>query len=178
MIRILAKILSSLIVATSVAVCLVSCDSIVDDRIPALPVSINLGDAGMWNTYGVAGFGVHRYFIKDSRPTQPAGYLYNETTYTGFGGVLLIGGMDPYTSSTNVPLAYDLSCPVEVKPEIRVKIDPETYHAVCPKCGSVYDVTMLAGAPIEGPAAAPSAKYRLQNYSVLGTQFGGYVIMR
>ncbi|MBD5201224.1 MAG: hypothetical protein HDS70_05765 [Bacteroidales bacterium] len=157
---------------------LLSCDSIVDDRIPAYPVAINLGDTGLWNTYGVAGFGIYRNFIKDATPSSPSGFAYTATSYTGFGGVLLIGGMDPYSGNTNVPLAYDLACPVEVKPDVRVRIDPETFNAVCPVCGSVYDVTMSAGAPLSGPAAAPNMKYRLQNYSVLGTQLGGYIITR
>lgn len=157
---------------------LLSSDSVIDNRIPAMPVAINLSDTGMWNTYGVAGFGLYRYFVKDAKPSEPAGFSYTASSYTGFGGILLIGGMDPYTNSTNVPLAYDLACPVEVSPTVRVKIDPETFHAVCPVCGSVYNVTMAAGAPVSGPAAAKNARYRLQNYSVLPTQYGGYIITR
>lgn len=155
-----------------------ACNSIVDDRIPALPVSISLSDTGLWNTYGIAGFGDYRCFIKDAKPASPVGFPYTASTYTGFGGILLIGGMNPYSGETNVPLAYDLSCPVEVSPVIRVNIDPETFHAVCPACGSVYDVTMAAGAPVSGPAAAPNMKYRLQNYSVYPTRLGGYIISR
>ncbi|MBO4965455.1 MAG: hypothetical protein J6C81_04225 [Muribaculaceae bacterium] len=159
----------------AVSASLISCDDVVEDRIPAYPVNINLADMGMWNSYGVSGFGVYRYFIKNQ---QPAGFPYTEATYTGFGGVLLIGGMDPYMGNTSVTLAYDLACPVEVDPNVRVRIDNENFNAVCPKCGSVYDVTMAGGAPVSGPAAAPSARYRLQNYQVLGTTYGGYVIIR
>lgn len=44
----------------------VSCNSIDDDRIPALPVSINLANHALWNTYGVSGFGISRNFILTS----------------------------------------------------------------------------------------------------------------
>lgn len=43
------------------------CNHVDDDRIPALPVSINLQGAGVWNTYGVAGFGLHREFIRSEK---------------------------------------------------------------------------------------------------------------
>ena len=69
---------------------LTSCQSVDDERIPAVPVAIRLGDAGRWNTYGVSGFGLCRYFIRQTG--EPANFPYTEQTYTGFGGVLLIGG--------------------------------------------------------------------------------------
>ena len=45
----------------------VACEGVDDDRIPLMPVSINLRDAGMWNAYGVAGTGLHREFIMQER---------------------------------------------------------------------------------------------------------------
>lgn len=171
---IICKIAVVLAVAALLPV-LWSCDDIVDDRIPAYPVNINLADIGMWNSYGVSGFGVSRCFIKGQ---EPVGFPYTEATYTGFGGVLLIGGMDPYSGDTGVTLAYDLACPVEVEQNVRVRINGENFNAVCPVCGSVYDVTMAGGAPVSGPAAAPSARYSLQRYQVLATTYGGYVIVR
>lgn len=148
------------------------CDSIDDNRIPTYPVKINLADAGLWNTYGVSGFGIYKYFIKDER--KPAGFRWVEDSYSGFGGVLLIGGMDNFTTETNVPLAYDLACPVERKQNIRVAIDPENFEAVCPQCGSHYDVTMAGGAPLSGPAA--KEKYGLRRYNCMATSSGGYYI--
>ena len=68
-----------------------SCHTVDDERIPAMPVSINLSDPGLWNTYGVAGFGLFRYFIPQLR--EPAGFSYSVGTATGFGGILLIGGI-------------------------------------------------------------------------------------
>lgn len=154
----------------------VGCRGVDDDRIPAMPVSINLSDAGLWNRYGVSGFGVKRYFVP--KLGEPVGFFYTATTYTGYGGVLLIGGMDPFTTETNVPLAYDLSCPVECSPNVRVKVDETTFAAVCPECGSKYDVTMQGGAPIAGPASEGKHRYGLRRYTCNPTGSGGYMISR
>lgn len=154
----------------------VSCDGLDNDRIPAVAVNIAISDIGQWNTYGVSAYGEYKYFIRESR--LPSNFPYTETTYTGYGGVLLIGGMDPFTAETNVPLAYDLACPVECKPSVRVAIDPNTLEAVCPQCGSHYDVVMTGGAPVDGPALTGEIKYKLQSYTCSPTASGGYIIRR
>lgn len=153
-----------------------SCNAIDDERIPAQAVNIKLDNTGLWNTYGVAGFGQYRYFIRDNR--EPSNFPFTQTTYTGFGGVLLIGGMDPFTSETNVPLAYDLACPVECKKDVRVFIDDETLDAVCPQCMSHYNVLTGGGSPLSGPALTGSVKYRLQPYQCVPSVNGGYTITR
>lgn len=152
---------------------LAACDSLDDSGIPSLPVTVNLGDAGMWNSFGVHAFGQYRYFIKNS---EPSGFFYSANSYTGFGGVLLICGMDPFSSESGVPLAYDLACPVECKADVRVAIDPENFEAVCPVCHSHFDVTMAGGAPLSGPAAKGKDKRRMRRYSCKASQLGGYVI--
>lgn len=153
------------------------CHTVDDERIPNFAVSINIADAGMWNTYGVAGYGMNRRFILSKDLRVPSGFPYSQQSATGFGGVLLIGGMDPFTTTTNLPLAYDLACPVEMKSDVRVEIEGELYEAVCPECGSHYDVTMAGGAPISGPAATGSKKYGLRRYQCLPTGQGGYLII-
>lgn len=154
---------------------LFSCNSVDDDRLPNLPVNLNLGDSGLWNRYGVAGFGLYRYFIPELK--EPSGFQYAASSCAGFGGVLLIGGMDPFSGEMNVPLAYDLACPVECKPGIRVRVDDSTFEAVCPECGSKYDVTMQAGAPVSGPAADGNHRYALRRYQCVPAQYGGYLIV-
>lgn len=155
---------------------LCSCDNEIDDnRIPALNVQINLSNPGLWNVYGVHGYGDNISFIREER--QPAGFAFTETTYTGFGGVLLIMGMDPFEAGAVAPLAYDLSCPVECKAYVRVYVDPSNYDAVCPVCGSHYDVTMGGGAPVSGPALTGQVKYGLQRYRAVPRN-GGYMITR
>ena len=154
-----------------------SCQTVDDNRIPNMPVNIAIADVGMWNTYGVSGYGVNRNFILTSSGTRiPAGFPYTTTSATGFGGVLLIEGLDPFTATSSMPLAYDLACPVERKPEVRVKVDAETYYAVCPVCESVYDVTLGAGAPVTGVAATGTYKYGLKMYSCIASGNGGYFI--
>lgn len=152
------------------------CNTVDDERIPNLAVNINVGDAGLWNTYGVAGFGSNRNFILNTNTRIPSGFPYNAQSATGYGGILLINGMDPFTNDTDVPLAYDLSCPVECKPDIRVQIEGDLYEAVCPVCHSRYDVTMTGGTPLSGPAATGKHKYGLRRYRCLPTSLGGYII--
>lgn len=155
---------------------LACCHPVDDDRIPSFAVNISLADAGAWNTYGVSGFGTSRRFILSQGLREPSGFPYAAASATGYGGVLLIVGMNPFTGVADGPLAYDLACPVEMKPDVRVQVEGDLYDAVCPVCGSHYDVTMGAGAPLSGPAAAGSTKYGLRRYNCYPTQYGGYII--
>ncbi len=164
-----------LTVASLAAAGLSACHDVDDERIPNFAVNINLGNPALWNTYGVPGYGYHRNFILTSDLRVPADFAYNQQSATGFGGILLIGGMDPFTTETNCPLAYDLACPVEMKADIRVRIEGELYEAVCPVCGSHYDVTMAGGAPLSGPAA--THRYGLRRYQCIPTGNGGYLIV-
>ncbi|MDE6855733.1 MAG: hypothetical protein K2J34_04650 [Muribaculaceae bacterium] len=153
-----------------------SCNQVDDDRIPSLPVYIDLRGAGMWNSYGVAGVGLSRRFINWQGEVSPSGFPYTANTYVGFGGVLLIGGIDPFTAEPNVPLAYDLSCPVERSQTVRVYIDSDKLEAVCPQCGSRYDVLTAGGAPVGGPALTGKYKYGLRRYVCQPEQSGGYIV--
>lgn len=132
-----------------------ACSSVDDDRIPAVPVRIEFPTVGDWHSYGVAGALDSRRFIKSER--QPSGFPYSDASATGFGGVLLVCGFD------NSPLAYDLSCPVEMKRDIRIAIDTDKSTAFCHKCGSTYDI-FRTGAPLSGPAADNG--YALTRYRV------------
>ena len=104
-----------------------SCDHINSKAVPSFIVRIDLGNLAMWNTYGVNGIGDYRVFNRDKG--IPANFPYNVNTYTGFGGVLLMMGLDG-------PMAYDLACPVESSQSVTLSIDPENFEAFCPKCGS------------------------------------------
>lgn len=171
------KYFTSLILCVAATAILSGCETVDDDRIRKMRVYINLSDAGLWNTYGTPGFGMYNYFVlQTGTPLEPAGFHYLTNSATGFGGVLLIGGMNPFEGNTAAPMAYDLSCPVEKSPTVRVRIDNETLEAVCPKCGSHYDVTMGAGAPISGPAADGKHKYGLRRYYCHPTTLNGYII--
>ena len=52
----------------------------------------------------------------------------------------------------NGPLAYDRACPNEAKQNVVLNIDKENFEAVCPKCGSRFNVCEAYGAPLSGPA--------------------------
>ncbi|MDD2960638.1 MAG: hypothetical protein PHR45_00965 [Muribaculaceae bacterium] len=150
-----------------------ACQTIDSYRIPASAVNIKLDNIGLWNTYGVNGYGNYRRFIRSEK--QPANFSYTELTYTGFGGVLLISGRDAASGSYNYPLAYDLACPVEAKYNVRVSINAN-YEAECPKCGSKFNVCEGDGTPISGQAL--DNHFGLQRYHVIAAELGGYTIVR
>lgn len=151
-----------------------SCEKIDNQRIPGVAVNIELSNAGLWDTYGVHGYGQYNMFIKNLR--IPGNYSYTASTFTGFGGVLLISGFDSNTGDYNAPLAYDLACPVEAKSDVLVEIDKNNYEAVCKKCGSRYNVCEGQGAPLSGKAV--EYKYGMQRYNAYPAQLGGYIISR
>lgn len=124
-------------------------------RIPPHPVRIPFITVGDWNLYGVSGALDYRYFTLD--PRQPAGYTYPVYAATGFGGVLLVGDV------LGTPRAYDLACPVEAQPNVRIQVDSKKSIAVCPKCGSSFAVFELGNA-IDGPAAQNG--WALRQYTV------------
>lgn len=139
-----------------------------------MAVNINLDNPGLWSVYGVHGYGDSMEFILTDNMRVPAGFPYAFNSATGYGGVLLISGQSTATGDT-APLAYDLSCPVERMPDIRVYVDPVTYDAICPDCGSHYNVTEGGGAPISGPAEA--MHYAMRPYDCYPTVNGGYLIL-
>lgn len=121
-----------------------------------MPVNITFQSAGMWETYGVPGATDFRRFIREMQ--EPAGFPFTAMTYTGFGGVLLVGDI------LGEPQAFDLACPVEVQYNVRVAINSETMFAQCPDCHSEYDVFSNYGTPVSGPAV--NYGYGLRRYSV------------
>jgi nitrite reductase/ring-hydroxylating ferredoxin subunit len=73
----------------------------------------------------------------------------------GFGGILVVHTMlDEYK-------AFDRACPYEAQSNITVEVDDDGLHAVCPKCGTKYDVIGFGtGTPSEGVS-----KYMLRPYN-------------
>lgn len=137
---------------------LASCDTVIDDRIPDTACNIVFTTQGMWDVYGVTGAYQWRNFIYTSQDRIPVQFPYNITSHTGYGGVLLVGDMH------GVPRAYDLACPVECKPTVRVIIDTDHMDAYCPVCHSTYDVFNNNGTPTSGPAW--DYGYGLRRYQV------------
>lgn len=75
--------------------------------------------------------------------------------YIGFGGILL------YHTFDDEIVAFDLSCPYEVNPEIRVDSITIGGQAICRGCKSVYDVGYGTGAPQQGVSTHYLRKYRV-----------------
>lgn len=148
-----------------------SCTRIDNKSTPNYPVRINLGTYAMWTAYGVHGLGEYKIFSRDKQ--LPKNFPYNANTYTGFGGVILIYGLDISTGSYG-PIAFEAACPIENKPTVVLDIDPDNFDAVCPNCKSRFNVIGGAGGPISGQAA--DRKKGLRPYTVRQSANGGYII--
>lgn len=154
----------NLIAAALMLILACGCDHIDNKAVPNFTVRIDLGNFALWNTYGVNGMGDYRIFNREKH--LPSNFPYNVNTYTGYGGVLLIMGIEG-------PLAYDLSCPVELSQSITLSIDPDNLEAFCPRCQSRYNPMTGAGGPISGVAI--NNKVGMRQYRVIPSN-GGYMI--
>lgn len=141
-----------------------ACDHIDNKTVPRFTVHIDLGGYAMWSMYGVNGMGNYRIFNREKG--LPSNFPFNVNTYTGYGGVLLMMGLD-------TPLAYDLSCPVEVSQQVILSISNENFEAICPRCGSHFNPLTGAGGPVSGVAI--NNKVGMRQYRVLPSN-GGYII--
>lgn len=152
-------------------------ETVNNNRIPAMPVDINLHTPGLWNTYGVGGIGMYRIFRKEAN--IPSDFPWTAATYTGYGGVLVVG-VDAAANFGDqqwpyMPMAYDMSCPVEAEPNVVVYVDEIRFEAVCPVCKSRYTL-YSGGGPVDGPAVA--LRYGLEPYNCIGTPWDGFIIVR
>lgn len=141
-----------------------ACDHIDNKSVPRFTVRIDLGTAALWNIYGVNGMGDYRIF--DRLKNIPSNFPYNVNTYTGFGGVLLMMGMDG-------PLAYDLACPVEISHDVTLTINADNFEAVCARCGSHFNPLTGSGGPVSGVAI--KNKVGMRQYRVTPSGYG-YII--
>jgi len=155
-----------MLVAVVCMTALPSCETVDNQRIPSLNVFLDLSNPGLWNTYGVSGYGRCRMFNREKR--IPDNFPYIERSATGFGGVMLVYGI-------NGPAAFDRACPVEVDRNVVLLFDSDNLEAYCPKCGSRFNVCEAAGVPIQGEAL--TGRYGLQQFKVVAAG-GGYIITR
>ena len=143
------------------------CSSINDERIPLTSVRIEVTLAQQQNPEWWANTpATHVSFLK---PNIPYGFPFTISATTGYEGVLQVCGFD------NELFAFDLSCPFEHNPNIRIAID-ESLNAYCRECGSVYDVFYGSGMPIEGPSATNGYSLRKYNIRYITTT-GSYMII-
>lgn len=136
-----------------------------NEQIESSPVFLTFSQAE-WMTFGVISIGTHRYFNKSQ--SLPANFTYKENFATGFGGILLVGGVG------GEPYAYDASCPNEGDASVVVSIDRNSFEAVCPKCNSHFEVINGTGVSVSGHAY--EKHYALKHYTSIKNSDGGYTI--
>ena len=73
----------------------------------------------------------------------------------GYGGVLVVHDM------LGQYKAFDLACPHEADPGVTVVVDDDVLYAVCPKCGTKYEIGIA-----NGVSGGPS-KHSLRQYTVI-----------
>lgn len=150
--------IASLLVAVA-AMTVASCESVDDDRIPYAEVHLTFHTVGEWNIYGVQGdAAASRTYIFNSKERVPSNFPYTTLDRTGYGGLLLV------TDILGDLHAYDLACPYECRPDIRVAVPADELFARCPSCGSTFDIFQNRGNPMTGPAQERG--YALKRYSV------------
>lgn len=157
-----------LLVVAFVMLAVSSCKGLHDDNVPAYPVYISFATSAEWDLYGVKAALDTRIFIKSER--VPSDYPWTALTETGCGGVLLACDI------MGAPVAYDLSCPVEASPKVRLSVDRQELVAKCAKCGSTYDIFQNYGYPLSGPAVKD--RLALQRYHVQYGASGGVTVTR
>lgn len=135
------KVKVSLILLTFVVI-LSACDDNYRSSIPDMPVHLELN---LITNYPIFRNSVNQFLVF-TRPIK-------STDRIGFGGILVYSGFDMQYH------AFDLACPHEVNSSIRVTPN-ELGQAVCPSCGSVFDLTFGIGNPISGPAKETLRRYR------------------
>lgn len=147
---------------------LTGCHRLDSNRIPPAPAWLVFNTIDQWYTYGIKGALDTQIYIKEQR--LPSNYPYTATSLTGYGGVLLVGDIH------GAPRAYDLACPVECKPDVRLVVDHDINKARCPRCGSIYDIFSNYGTPVQGPAR--EYEYALRQLYVGAGSQGQYMVIK
>lgn len=133
-----------------------SCEKVDNTSLKGYRVDIDLRMKSVWDTYGCPGLGDWRYFNRAKK--LPANFPYTANSYTGLGGVIIF-------YSNNGIVAFEAACPVERKADYVVAVDDKgNYDAVCPKCGSRYDVFQGTGVALSGEAI--NRRVALNRYNV------------
>ncbi len=129
---------------------LTGCKNNVVSPIPSAPVSLEfniLRDAPTLNAIGgVATFVTPKYVYQ----------------YLGYGGVVVFHDFEDRF------VAFDLACPNEIDPNVRVNVDSIPGEAICPQCGAVFDIGYGYGYPMSGDCRYPMKQYNVfvANYDV------------
>lgn len=139
------KSLHIIMMATALTALLVGCNGFTYNAIPDSPVQLDINiTADAPELILVLGY---KYFVVPQKATQ----------YLGYGGILIYHTIAvegcPY-------VAFDLSCPHEAKPDVRLHVNDDG-TASCDSCGSVYLILDGTGFATSGPT-----KNKLRRYTV------------
>ena len=131
---------------------LLSCADTIETRIPYRIVSLELD-----LTYP-------DFFFNDTATTEiyTQANIDQDREQTGFGGVLVYHGLS--SNGTGAFFAFDAACPHEASANVIVDVDESAVYAICPKCGSKFELLNGIGNPVEGPCA--EEKQALKQYVV------------
>ncbi len=121
---------------------LTSCYDNYISSIPDYPVNLSLN---LTSTYPTFRNSVNQFLVFD-KPVKQGDFV-------GFGGILVYSGFDGNY------FAFDLACPHEVDPKVRV-IPNDVGQAECPVCGSIYDISYGIANPVKGPAKETLRRYK------------------
>lgn len=144
-----------LIISCFFFICFSCGDNLEDHPIPSLPVYLEI-DFQTPRDKGLKVPPSYSIYTSENKKLRE---------YIGFGGVLVV-----YTMNYGYK-AFDLACPLEAKRSVLVEMD-DAYSAVCPSCGSKFEVILDSGS---GMCTEGKAKY-LRPYTV--TQSGNLLIVR
>jgi len=152
---------------TSIIVCLFffilsACDKKYNSNIPDFPVFLELD-----------------LNFEDKDLLAPQAYkiftpqnINQEIERTGYGGVLVYHGLN--NTATTSYYAFDISCPYEANKSAIIEVDDAAIYAICPKCGSKYELLNGIGNPVSGPSQQEG--YYLKSYNVTTT--GNRILVR
>ena len=133
-----------------------ACTEKIEVRIPYRPVYLELDIAYQDKALNP----IQAYKIYTQKDVDQA----NEQT--GFGGVLVYHGLS--SSGTGAFYAFDAACPHEAQAGVTVGVDESAVYAVCPRCGSKFELLNGIGNPVEGPCAEERQSLRQYNVSTNG----------
>ena len=131
---------------------LLACTEKIELRIPPRPVYLELDLAFQDKALK----GIQAYKIYTEKDVDQEGER------TGFGGVLVFHGLA--SNGMDAFYAFDAACPHEASTNVRVEIDESAVYAICPKCGSKFEVLNGFGNPVSGPCV--QEKQGLKRYKV------------
>ena len=109
-----------------------SCTKVEDNPIPNYRVYLNL-DLTFEDKDLKAIPSYKEYSVKDINVIQGES--------VGYGGVLVVHNM------LGEYQAFDRACPYEVRSNVLVEVDNEILYAVCPVCGTKFDIGTGNGSP-------------------------------